>query len=65
MGNVVVPEVEGFDGEGLRFGQQLPLGGVDFDADALEQGEALFVEPALGLDGDSEHVYLFFVLFLK
>ena len=39
--------------------------GVDFDADRLEEGEALFVEPALGLDRDSEHVYLFFVLFSK
>ena len=37
----------------------------DFDADALEEGEALFVEPALGLDGDSEHVYLLFLFFLK
>ena len=58
MGNVVVAEVQGFDGEGLRFGKQLPLGSVDLDADALEEGEALFVEPAFGLDGDSKHSYL-------
>ena len=62
LGNVVVTEIEGFDGEGLRLGEQLPLGSVDLDADALEEGEALFVEPPLGLDGDANHIVAKFKL---
>ena len=61
-GNVVVPEIEGLDGEGLGTGKEFPLGRIDFDADVLEEGQALFVEPPLGLDGDPEHGLILFVV---
>ena len=67
--NVVVAQVEHLDREVLAFGQQLALAVLDGNSCLFEQGDALFVEPAFGLNGDSDHIAIdfygfFFVLAL-
>ena len=67
--NVIVAQVEHLDREVLAFGQQLALAVLDGNSCLFEQGDALFVEPAFGLNGDSDHIAIdfygfFFVLAL-
>lgn len=62
-------QVEHLDREVLAFGQQLALAVLDGNSCLFEQGDALFVEPAFGLNGDSDHIAIdfygfFFVLAL-
>ena len=49
--NVVVAHIEDFQGEVRGLGQEFPARIVDVDPDLAQQGGALLVEAALGLDG--------------
>ena len=59
--NVVVAQVEDFERKPFRAGNQFAFALGDPDTRFGEQFEALFIEPAFGLDGDFQHVLSVFL----